>query len=798
MEFLKANQLDIMLFTSGICGALVILTLITKSLSTKRRRIIALLEAASMLLLLSDRAAYIYRGDVSALGYRMVRISNFLVFFLSLYLTHCLTLYLYDLFKHDAKITPPRRLIVCEVLFAAGVVLLIVSQFTGLYYTFDAQNHYQRSRGHLICYFMPIMIMILQLSAILQYRKTLRPLIVYSLLLNTLVPLIASVAQIFAYGLSLTNMTLVGMAILLYIFALSDLNKTVEEAREREISLYREEEKREHEMFEQTAEALANSIDAKDEYTHGHSSRVAIYSQQIARLAGKTDEECEMVYFAGLLHDVGKIGVPDQIIRKDGRLTDEEFAEIKLHPVYGNQILSRIQRSPYLSIGAHHHHERYDGRGYPDGLKGEDIPEIARIIGVADAYDAMTSKRSYRDPLAQDQVREEIVKGMGTQFDPEFAKIMLHMIDLDTEYRMQEQTQGPNLSPEVGLHCVNLLDQYTPGCAIIDRVTKIRLYCVPDEDCAESGLPTLILFDSLDGRIQDTYAKKKDLLYVEYGRIRFDGQTECMGARKIETREVPCGSAAQDEAQKEPENAVRYDIEAMRVNDHMMIRITGKGRTLETIAALPDSSRYSYLSVTGEHCTIRNIHIEQEDTPVRPDAIPRIAEEISYIRGCPEGDLPNIQVDRWRSAATKGVLLTDRLTLLFHAQSLPTARLIWHCPFISVYTSKDGRMDGEGFREFALVRLDGENWESDEHVDNNLRIIHSGHFAGWNEWKDRFREGVDCEVSVWREDNRITIFTENLGIAITCVTTIHDETGDVYVALTGDQCAITNIHLENI
>ena len=118
--------------------------------------------------------------------------------------------------------------------------------------------------------------------------------------------------------------------------------------------------------------------------------------------------------------------------------------------------------------------------------------------------------------------------------------------------------------------------------------------------------------------------------------------------------------------------------------------------------------------------------------------------------------------------------------------------------FTRVITSADGKVNGPGYREYMLLRLDGENWESDEHVDNNLRIIRSGHFAGWNEWKGRFREGVDCEVSVWREDNRITLFTENLGIAITCVTTIHDETGDVYVALTGDQCAITNIHLENI
>ena len=117
------------------------------------------------------------------------------------------------------------------------------------------------------------------------------------------------------------------------------------------------------------------------------------------------------------------------MIRKPDKLTDEEFANIKQHPVLGYQILSSIRQSPYLSVGAHYHHERYDGSGYPEGLKGEEIPVIARIIAVADAYDAMTSSRSYRDALSKQKVREEIANGMGKQFDPKFASILLTMID---------------------------------------------------------------------------------------------------------------------------------------------------------------------------------------------------------------------------------------------------------------------------------------------------------------------------------------------------------------------------------
>ena len=146
-DFLKTHQLNIMLYMSGICGILVVLTLMTKTLSSRRRRILALLEAAAMLLLIADRYAYIYRGDPSTLGFWMVRISNFLVYFLTLYITHSITLYLFDLFRNEGRLrTIPKRLYLCEILFAAGVVLLVISQFTGLYYTFDAQNTYQRAR----------------------------------------------------------------------------------------------------------------------------------------------------------------------------------------------------------------------------------------------------------------------------------------------------------------------------------------------------------------------------------------------------------------------------------------------------------------------------------------------------------------------------------------------------------------------------------------------------------------------------------------------------------------------------
>ncbi len=189
-------------------------------------------------------------------------------------------------------------------------------------------------------------------------------------------------------------------------------------------------------------QTLAEAIDAKDPYTNGHSGRVAEYAREIARRCGYTQARQDEIYMMGLLHDVGKIGIPDAVINKPGRLTDEEFAQIKNHPVMGSRILGKIREMPKLSVGARWHHERYDGTGYPDGLAGTEILEEARIIAVADAYDAMTSSRSYRAVLPQERVRAEIEKGKGTQFDPVFADIMLQMMAEDTDYRMKEEGES--------------------------------------------------------------------------------------------------------------------------------------------------------------------------------------------------------------------------------------------------------------------------------------------------------------------------------------------------------------------
>lgn len=178
----------------------------------------------------------------------------------------------------------------------------------------------------------------------------------------------------------------------------------------------------------QTLTTIANMMDAKDSYTEGHSKRVSIYSAQIAKEIGLSSEEVESIRKVALLHDIGKVGVPDSILNKPCKLAEEEVIIMKNHSTIGGDIIKNVQTIPGLYEGVRYHHERYDGNGYPEGLKGEDIPYVARIIAVADAYDAMTSNRVYRKHLTDSQVMSELEHGAGTQFDPVISHTMIDLL----------------------------------------------------------------------------------------------------------------------------------------------------------------------------------------------------------------------------------------------------------------------------------------------------------------------------------------------------------------------------------
>ena len=192
---------------------------------------------------------------------------------------------------------------------------------------------------------------------------------------------------------------------------------------------YVEQQKRDKKIIEQTMQTIVNFIEAKDPSTKGHSLRVAQYSKLIAEKLGFSEAECEQVYWIALMHDCGKIYIPDEILGKPGRLTDEEYETMKKHTVFGGEVLRDFNAIDNIITGAMFHHERYDGKGYPNGLAGDEIPLIARIICASDAFDAMNSHRCYRNPLSDDVIIGELKNNRGTQFDPVITDCLLALIE---------------------------------------------------------------------------------------------------------------------------------------------------------------------------------------------------------------------------------------------------------------------------------------------------------------------------------------------------------------------------------
>ena len=178
-------------------------------------------------------------------------------------------------------------------------------------------------------------------------------------------------------------------------------------------------------------QTLRYTVEAKDTYTRGHSDRVSEFSVLIGKKLGLPEEQLKILRIGGLFHDIGKIGIPDSILQKEAKLTDDEYSEIKNHPSIGAHILGAASIFKDIIPIVKHHHERYDGRGYPSGLAGENIPYLARIAAVADTFDAMTSKRSYRDALDLQYVKDEFERCKGTQFDPQIAEVFINILNND-------------------------------------------------------------------------------------------------------------------------------------------------------------------------------------------------------------------------------------------------------------------------------------------------------------------------------------------------------------------------------
>jgi len=761
----------------------------TRFLSDSRKKVLILMELIAFFLLWFDRLAYIYAANPSHTGYIMVRVSNFFVFFMTSAIVFGFNIYLTDWLMHEGgMISAPKRLKFVQYVAIIGMLMAVISAFTGLYYYFDETNQYHRGQGFLIAYIIPVICPIIQYTVIRQNRKLFRKLIYTSLVLYIFVPIACGILQIFTYGISIVNMAMVLVSVFLYIFTYLDINDTVEHAHEIEIQNMQGENVKMQRLFGQTATAFVSAVEKKDDLVKGNSVRVAQYAKRVAELNGMDAEECEKVYYAALLHDVGLIGIPDSVIKNDADPGEKDYEIMRKKPVIGSEILSSILEYPYLGIGAHYSHERYNGTGYPEGLKGEDIPEIARIIAVADAYVTMTTKKRYREAKPDFVAREAFVKGSGEEFDPKFAEIMIKIIDEDSSKKMYQDS----LKVETELSCNEYREHVSCGIPVENDITRVYFECSPskhDEE-HEFSAPSIILFDSYDHRVHDNEKAIEAYQYLEYGEFWFDEHSISTAARKTEEKFV-----------KKTDNPdvksyhLRYEVIMCRYEDHLRLKMISPSYDKEVIVALPSGSKSTYIALTGEHCEISNISVEQTGSKVDPDDIPRIADEISYIDRM-ESDIKNIQIDRTRSASTSGIELKDRLKVIFHTMSLPGAGLVWHCPYLVLFYSDDGKVGGKNYREYALVKLYGENEGDSDFAHNSITVKRTDEFPGWDAWKEKNKEGMECEVVFKRKDNHITLITKNLGIEMENITTVTDGQDKVFVALTGDQVAITDIRIK--
>lgn len=792
-NFIRTYQLDIMMMLCGVSATMALLLFITRFLPRRRKWSLISMELVATFLLFFDRLAYAYSGDVSSTGYVMVRLSNFMVFFLTPAVVLTFGFCLVDAINknHEIQIVP-KRLVFVGIASLIGMMLAIISQYTGLYYTFDENNVYQRGPGFLICYIIPVIGPIIQYSVILQYRKRFSRFLYTAYTLYIVVPIVAAIIQIFAYGISIVNMAMVLVSISLYIFTYLDINDEVGRAHLIELENMENQKKSMKRLFDQTANAFVKAVEKKDEYLKGNSSKKAEIARQIAIECGKNEEECEEVYYAALLQDVGRIGLPDSVIGKVGKPDTFEEKLIKQQPVLSGEILSCITEYPFLSLGARYSCERYDGKGYPEGLAGENIPDIARIISVADAYVDMASNKINRKPIPEPLIREEFVKGAGIRFDPTYSNIMVRLID-NNDFRIVPEAEDELITE---LECKQYRESITKGIEITDFVKNITFFSVKLREDSQFSQPSIVLFDSFDRHVHGDEMSISAFRYTEYGELWFDGHSISTNVRnmRVTVTDMEVDQNERKLFKLAGKIESRFRISACRYEDHLKIILENNGKLVEVIVALPDKTKSAYIGLTGENCIISSINVEETDIQTKENDIERIEDEIDF-KDRLESDVPNVQIDRTRSDATEGVEILEDMRISFHSMTLPSGSFIWHCPYIVLYYANDKKVFGEDYKEFAMIKINGEDDGSNEYADNKFVMEKVAAFKDWENFKHICKQGIECTISIKRRGNKITLNTQNLGIKISNTTILHEGYDKIYVAITGDQVALTDIRI---
>ena len=344
-------------------------------------------------------------------------------------------------FKNSKREHVKAHYIINLSIISLYLLSLIINSFTGFYFNFDGGT-YNHGPLYLLTNAVAIFFLVESAIIIVIKRKVFNKKQIVSSALFYTVFLTAFLLQLFVFQDTLLSDFGTALGTLIVFFSIETpdyvkLMSTLNELNELKASLEITVDNRTKELANEkqsyktltleTLSSLAELIDAKDHYTNGHSFRVAAYAKALAKELG-LEEEAEKIYFAGLIHDVGKIGISEAILTKPGKLTDDEFKTIQSHAPLGGNILSGIRQFKLFEEVARYHHERWDGTGYPDKLKGEGIPFEARIVAVCDVFDAMTSDRSYRKALSDKVAIEELNNIKGTQLDPKMVDAFISII----------------------------------------------------------------------------------------------------------------------------------------------------------------------------------------------------------------------------------------------------------------------------------------------------------------------------------------------------------------------------------
>ena len=511
--------MNIMLCLCAICAVMTVMLLLTKFLSKKRKWILIGMEVIATFLLFFDRMAYIYSGNPSTVGYIMVRVSNFFVFFMTSAIVFCFNFYLCDLLVNEGKVSKiPRRLTFTAFVSAIGMLLAIIAAFTGAYYYFDSQNVYHRGPYFILCYIIPVLCPIIQFTAIFKFRKCFSKFINCALFLYVFLPIIMGIVQVFAYGISIANMTMVLVSVSLYFFTYLDANDAVEKAHKIEIMSFKKEREGIKEFFNNASAAFAEVFENMNGLSKGYSERIAQISREIGKKVLKSDEECEKIYYSAYLCDAGP------------------------------EALSHIKEYHFLSQTALYVGERYDGKGNTKNLKGDEIPEYARIVSVAKDYDNMINNPS----IPKFFIRDYFIRQAGLKYDPIFAKIAVLLIDLGTNTGTFAEAEKPienellctdyRQNITTGIEITQNITDITFDCALIDSAVDSMLDSIMENDESKNhqrfSLPSIILFDSSDKQVQKTQDAIDAHKYIEYGEIWFDSHVISTSARNIEVRNV--------------------------------------------------------------------------------------------------------------------------------------------------------------------------------------------------------------------------------------------------------------------